>query len=337
MCAELRRDARDASHEQRVSEQIRQYEEKGNMHDELSGIFDFWSQTFIRPRITEVTGHHNHIDIYAHAFIESIKATGNPNIGSIGSGDGGLENTIARHMIHLGFPDFKFVLLELSPIQNARAMETAREAGIADKFVPLEVDLNNWVPDRKFGAMMAHHALHHIVELEKLFETTRNAMEDAASFVTFDVIGRNGHMRWPEAYKIINSIWKFLPPERRTHLQLNFKGEDFLNHDCSGEGFEGIRAQDILPLLVRYFHFDTFIGWGNLAETFVDRGYGHHYNANDPRDAAFITFIEELNEILTDLGYLKPTQIYARLRKQPVENPRFYKGRTPESMIRVPD
>jgi hypothetical protein len=144
------------------------------------------------------------------------------------------------------------------------------------------------------------------------------------------VIGRNGHMRWPEAYRLINLMWQFLPPEKRLHTILKRVDEQFYNHDCSTQGFEGVRAQDIPPLLVKYFHFETFYAFGKLIDVFTSRGYGPNFDPKVKEDAAFIDFVEELNEILLDAGYLKPTRMCAVMTLKPAETPRFYKGQTPE-------
>lgn len=326
----------DKSHQQRIAEQIRQYEAKGNMHSELTSIYTYWQQKYVAPRLRDLTGYNNHLELYARTFIEAIKRTGNNRIVSIGSGDGTLENQIAQTMIQYGHTDFRMILLELSPIQNRRALDQARENGISDKFEAHEVDLNDWKPAEKCGAIMAHHSLHHILELEKLFDAIHEALEDGGRFVTFDMIGRNGHMRWPEVYRIVNGIWKFLPEEKRLHLLLRRIDDEFYNHDCSTEGFEGIRAQDILPLLVERFHFDTFFAWGGLIDPFIDRGYSAHFDPQNPLDAGFIDFLQDINDILTETGYLKPTQLLGVMAKAPIENPKYYRGWLPETMVRVP-
>ena len=47
--------------------------------------------------------------------------------------------------------------------------------------------------------------------------------------------------------------------------------EQYENWDCSEEGFEGIRAQDILKLLNKNFYFKKFLAYGNLIDIFIDR------------------------------------------------------------------
>ena len=66
-------------------------------------------------------------------------------------------------------------------------------------------------------------------------------------------------MRWPEALELIQGIWKFIPDHYKTNHQLKRVEQQYQNWDCSKKGFEGIRAQDILPLLVKKFSFRSFL------------------------------------------------------------------------------
>ena len=135
---------------------------------------------------------------------------------------------------------------------------------------------------------MAHQSLHHVVALETLFEKTRMAIGDKGVFVVSDIIGRNGHMRWPEAMVEIDKIWAAMPDRYKYNHALKRFEATYENWDCSTEGFEGIRAQDILPLLQQYFSFEMFLGFGNLIDIFVDRAFGHNLDINSEEDKAFI-------------------------------------------------
>jgi hypothetical protein len=62
-------------------------------------------------------------------------------------------------------------------------------------------------------------------------------------------------------------------------------------------------------LLVQNFTFRAFLGFGNLPDIFIERGFGHNLNVDDPHDTGFIDFLEQLNTLLIDLDYLKPTML----------------------------
>jgi hypothetical protein len=150
-----------------------------------------------------------------------------------------------------------------------------------------------------------------------------------------DMIGRNGHQRWPEALELVERLWPTLPARYRYHHLLAEHHERFVNWDCSNEGFEGIRAQDILPLLLKNFRFHKFLGFGGLTDVFIDRGYGHNLRPDNPQDTAFIDLVACLEGLLTDLGHIKPTQMAAVMGLHRAE-PRAYRHWTPEFCVRDP-
>lgn len=326
----------EKSHEMRIQEQIQQYAKVESMHAQLADVFSYWQGKYFRPNFQALTGCDNYLHFYADTFARRIALTGNRRVISFGSGDGAVEISIAQQMKSRGCDEFEFHLVELSPLQHDRARANAEAAGLSAHFQMIEADFNTWKAEGAYAAAMAHHALHHVLDLEHLLGEIHKALHEDGAFVTFDVIGRNGHMRWPEAYRLINLIWKFLPEEKRLHRILKRIDSDFYNHDCSDQGFEGIRAQDILPNLVERFHFDLFYPFGNLIDVFTSRGYGANFDMSKPEDMAFIDFIEELNELLLDLRYLTPTRLCAIMVKKPAASPRYFKNRRPEEMIRDP-
>jgi hypothetical protein len=89
-----------------------------------------------------------------------------------------------------------------------------------------------------------------VLGLEHLFDAIQGALEQEGVFLATDIIGRNGHMRWPETLEIIQGIRKLIPDHYKTNHQLKRVEKEYDDWDCYKTSFEGIRAQDILPLLV---------------------------------------------------------------------------------------
>lgn len=116
----------------------------------------------------------------------------------------------------------------------------------------LQADFNNWQSDGFYDLIIALHSLHHVVELEHLFAEIKKSLPAEGYFITSDIIGRNGHKCWPEAVKVLKKIWREMPKRYRYNHQLNMVQKKYINHDCSVDSFEGIRAQDILPLIFSY-------------------------------------------------------------------------------------
>lgn len=304
------------SHQSRTEREIEIFKDQINIH-ELPAIFHYWSNAHLAPFLEQTFGIANCIGIFARSLSDSINLTGNREIASFGAGDGWAEIAIAKQMYADGQRDFVLNCLELSPHLIARGKAAAEEAGLTPCVRFTEADLNTWTPSRQFGAAFAHHSLHHIVNLEHVFGCIQRGLEDDGSFVCYDMIGRNGHMRWPEVLLLIEGIWSRIPTSIKYNHQFQRVIEPFLNWDCSGEGFEGIRAQDILPLLVERFHFERFCAWGGLLDQFIDRGYGHNLNPSDPQHIQFIDDLWAADRALVRLGATTPTQMVAVMKKHP--------------------
>jgi hypothetical protein len=150
------------------------------------------------------------------------------------------------------------------------------------------------------------------------------------------MIGRNGHQRRPEALEHVQRLWKELPDAYRYNRLLKRHESRFINHDCSTEGFEGIRAQDILPLLLARFDFALFLGFANVVSPFIDRCFGHNFDDKSERDRAFIDRAHAIDEEGFANGTLKPTQMLAVLSPVKLDTHVYARGLTPEFSVRRP-
>jgi hypothetical protein len=319
-----------------INRQIEQYKETEVMHD-LPPVFDYISGKYISAEIASVTGATSLPGFYAENFRKSLEATDCPWLISIGSGDCLIEIDVVKTLLATTKKKFHLICFELSPVLIDKARKKIAEERLDGLITVEQTDINVWKPEHPFAGVMANHSLHHFLHLESLFELIKSNLAENGRFVTCDMIGRNGHMRWPESLLLVRKIWEKLPRKYKyDHVRGKYH-DYFENWDCSNEGFEGIRAQDILPLLVKYFHFEVFYGWGSLIDLFTDRGFGPNYNPSDPKDLAFIDYLYALNEKLLTDGILKPTIMSAvMIGKQPAASPTTYKQLDPVSSIRDP-
>ena len=325
----------DAAYDERFRKEIEHFKSVENVHD-LPEIFHFWSNKYVRPKVEAVFSVGLIEEFYAKYILQY--ATDHPGkiveITSIGAGNSDMEIRIAKLLCDRGFNRFRFRCLHINPDMLKRGRELASQEQLADYFDFLPMDIGNWQAERTGAVVMAHHILHHLVKLEEIFVNIKKAIGDESYFLAWDMIGRNGHMRWPEALAIVNDIWRTMPDRYKYNHQLKRFEEVYENWDCSKEGFEGIRSQDILPLLVRNFHFEAFIAFGNLPDVFVDRGFGHNFDVNNPEDIEFVDRIGSLNDRLISDGVIKPTQMVAVLRGRLTGKTRCYEHWTPEFCIR---
>jgi SAM-dependent methyltransferase len=299
----------DPDYASKVAAQIAQFAQTVNMH-ELPNSFHIWAHYYMFPPLAEIFGAKTIDDIYISSFIEAmagVKAGG--RILSIGCGYGDLEIRIAKALVAQGWRDVVIDCADISPVLIERVAADAAKQSVARNINPLVADLNAIDLPHRYDMIMANHSLHHIVGLERLFDFSFDHLADNGLFATVDVIGRNGHMRWPETAAFIKALWGILDEKKKYHVLLSRFSETFLDHDCSTEGFEGIRAQDILPLMLKKFRPYKFYAAGGIADLVFDRGYGHGFDVE--KDKELIHFICQLNELLLDADVIKPTTMMA--------------------------
>jgi SAM-dependent methyltransferase len=326
----------DTSHyDELVARQVEQYRDTEIMHD-MPPIFSYWATKHIAPVSAEIIGYDSTVGFYTGYFSKSLHESDSNFLVSIGAGDCSIEIEIAKALLARGEKDFHFICLEISPLSVEKARKKIDAEKLNNIITVAQTDINKWDPEHSFAGVMAHHSLHHILDLESLFALIKKKLAPKGRFLTGDIIGRNGHMRWPEALLLVRKIWEKLPRKYKFGHQLNRYDEYFENWDCSAEGFEGIRAQDILPLLVKNFSFEVFRCYGNIIDTFVNRNFGPNYDPANPSDAAFIDYLQDLDDTLISAGIIKPTNIIAVMTNENAGHINMYKHWSPAFAVRDP-
>ena len=325
------------SYDDKIQQEIAHYKEVRNVHD-LPEIFHYWSHNYLRPKVESLG--FNTLNEHYIKHIEAI-ATRYPKsncpVLSVGSGNGDTEVALAELLLAKDIHNFRFTCLDVNPHMLERAKQLSSERQVSPYFEFIETDINSWSIEKNYQVIMANQSLHHFKELETLFDKVYESLDNNGFFLTQDIIGRNGHMRWPEALKIVQALWSLLEDRHKWNHQLNRFEALYDNWDCSVEGFEGIRAQDILPLLLRQFKFHCFLGFSNLITPFVDRGFGHNFDVRNPRDCYFIDFVAKLDDYYIEQGEIKPTQMIASMTKGYSGPATVYKHLTPDFCVRMPE
>jgi SAM-dependent methyltransferase len=322
------------SYQQRLAAEDDIYRNCLDVHA-LPEIFHYWSNRYVRPKL-ESFGFTSPNALF-HKFLSEQCSRDRAQMNtfvSVGSGNCDLEVETARLLVQDGFDNFSIECLDLNEAMLKRGGDLARGKGVDRYLTFSQGDFNRWQPGSQYDAVMANQALHHVLKLEDLFAAIQRSLKAGGLFIISDMIGRNGHLRWPEALAIVQEFWKELPETYRYNHQLKRQEEQFKDWDCSVEGFEGIRSQDILPLLVKSFHFQLFIAFGNVIDPFVDRSFGHNFKLAGEWDRAFIDRVHERDEEEMREGRIKPTHMLAVMSKTESGALRFHPPFTPEFCIR---
>jgi SAM-dependent methyltransferase len=329
----LRRNAYDA----RVAVETSTYAACEDVHD-LPPIFHYWSNRYLVPKL-EPFGF-SHPDAFFHQYMEASYQSageGPRRFVSVGAGNCDTEVRLAAALVANGCTDFTIECLELNETMLARGHRHAEAAGVGSHVVPVRGDFNRWRPRGRYNAVLANQSLHHVFELERLFDAIHGALASHSLFVVSDIIGRNGHQRWPEARRIVDEIWEELPSRYRFNHQLQRQEDRFQDWDCSVGGFEGIRAQDVLPQLVERFDFDLFVGFANIVDPFIDRSFGNNFDPNADWDRAFVDRVHARDEAELTSGRIKPTHMFAVMRAGSGAANLHLPGLSPRQSVRWPD
>ena len=325
----------DSDYARKVQQELDTYQDRIDVHD-LPEIFHYWFNRHVRP-LCEEAGILGVDEYFASHLRQSATHTGTarPRFLSLGSGNCDTEVGVAALLERGGCRDFTLECLEINPAMLQRGRQMADERGVAGHMRFTEADFNTWTARTFYDGVMANQSLHHVSELEHLFGQVKWAMHAGARFVISDVIGRNGHQRWPESLEIVQRFWQELPARSRYNRLLQRHEETYDNWDCSAEGFEGIRAQDILPLLLRDFHYEKFVAFGSAIDVFVDRAFGHHFAPSSPADRAFIDRVHQADEDGFANRTLTPTHMFGVFTREAVATPHVARGLTPEASVRA--
>jgi len=322
------------NYSEKIKNEIASYRYVENVAN-LPIIHGYWAHKYVRT-LLEPFGFTNEEEFYLK-YIRKVCTQYNDEkcrIIALGSGNCNLEISLAKQLLEGGTNNFHFECTDLNNFMLDRGKSRVAEENILDMFTFTLADINNWIPTKQYHIFVANHSLHHFVELEKIFDGIFSSLKSGGYFLTHDMIGRNGHMRWPEALMILNAIWNELPEKYKyNHMQKRLEIE-YDNFDCSTDGFEGIRAQDILPLLIKRFNFELFIPFGNIIDIFVDRCFGHNFDASNENDLALIDHIQKLDQEKIEQGEIKPTHMYAAMLKDNPQKQYFYKHLTPKFCVR---
>lgn len=330
----------------RLAKENERFAQDTDVH-QLPEIFHYWSHKYLLPKLQKfsLTDPEQFFFYYARRQCKEFQPKGRFGLGtrplrmvSLGSGNCDTEARLAKRLIDDGVRNFSIDCIDINDEMLKRGRDHAANLGVAEFVTPTKGDFNAWKPQRGYyDIVMANQALHHVVELEHLFAAISEAMHSESLFLTSDMIGRNGHQRWPEAMEALKPFWDELDDSYKQNRLLRRFEKNFMNHDCSMEGFEGIRAQDILPLLNEQFDYELFLPFANIILVFIDRPFGHNFDVDKPEDLDFIDRVHARDEEGILSGELKPTQMLAVLRKKDTWNkpvnlvdPRL----TPEACVR---
>jgi 2-polyprenyl-3-methyl-5-hydroxy-6-metoxy-1,4-benzoquinol methylase len=329
-----RRTTTEGDYAARLIAEQRAYDDCIDVH-ELPSIFHYWSNRYLRPKLESFgfSSPNDFFGAYLQRQCQRDISKSNCFI-SIGAGNCDTEVLLSRSLLDASVTNFTIECIDLNSAMLARGKQLAEQHGVAVHIAFVQSDFNRWRPTKTYDAVIANQSLHHVLEIENLMSHVRQSLKPDGVFLISDMIGRNGHLRWPEALEIVHEFWRQMPSQYRYNHQLKRHEDLYENWDCSAEGFEGIKAQEILPLLVKLFQFELFIAYANVVDVFIERGFGHNFSPDREWDRHFIDQIHARDEYELTQRRIKPTHLLALARVGWSGELKYHHPFTPEFCVR---
>lgn len=245
-------------------------------------------------------------------IVSLVNALPGANILSIGSGPCGLEIDLARNF------RVPFAVTCVDINENALRMGLAKAKAERLDFKIRVQDANFLKLADSYDLVLAHASLHHLVNLESLFEEIHDHLTPRGTFVVFEYVPRNGMLLWPETKELVNRLFTILPERYRRDCRdpaNTVVREAFPEEDTSAEGFECIRSQDIVPLLEKIFHVEAKVAGYAFTRRFVD-AFGGGYELDRREDKLVIDMLLVFDEFIVSRGMLKPETVFMSLKRR---------------------
>lgn len=136
-----------------------------------------------------------------------------------------------------------------------------------------------------FDVAVCVSGLHHLVELEHVLKGLGDALRPGGELWSIgEQVGRNGSRLWPDDHRVADALFRELPQKYRHNRNTGSVDAGLPNADCSAGCFEGIRSEELLGLLDRYFLRDDVYLRNVFLWRFVDLAYVDNFRLDDPED-----------------------------------------------------
>ena len=217
---------------------------------------------------------------------------------SIGSGDG----TFEKNLVSKGFTS-QITVTDISVDAIARAKKVHNDS----RLLFLMFDGNRDEIRERYDFIFCHHSLHHIENLEHLYEQVYRALVPGGIFAFEDYVGPSRYQWTPRQLSIQNMILKSLPHHLRLNaLDPNHGVVDKMHMHTQKEMLridpsEAVRSSDILPILEKWFGDKlpiikkTPMG-GNILHPLLNV-IGFTYNMTNPEHESIINLMCVIDEL----------------------------------------
>ena len=220
------------------------------------------------------------------------------NILSLGSGYCGNEIDLARRLkgkAHIVCTDINEQLF-------SEAKVIAQTEGLNIEFKQEDLNFISIDPQH-YQMIFAHAVLHHVINLEHLFEKIAQGLADDGILHLVEVVGQNRRLIWPENEAFANALLDVIPNPITQGIRLHITADE--------AGMEGIRQEDIIPELLNRFYPIYEYAHGAFMRFICTQGdLAPRFDPDDAEAKRYLDFLIDCDKAAVKYNILKPLEIW---------------------------
>ena len=221
---------------------------------------------------------------------------------SLASGYCGHELDLARKMTR----PYRVTCTELNEAIFKEAKTIAQAESLTMDFREADLNFMKIEPGR-YDLIFAHAAIHHVINLEHLFDQIARGLTPTGVLHMTEVVGKNRKLIWDRNEHYANALLELVPERLTRGIRLAVQE--------NADGMEGIRQEDIIPLLRERFVALFEHRHGAFMRFICTHSeLGPAFDPNDQEARHALEFLIASDDSAVRAGFLAPLEIWGVYR-----------------------
>lgn len=228
----------------------------------------------------------------------------NVTMASVGCGVGHLERNLASWNAFDQCDGF-----DIAPGALDIARKLAAEAGIENLNYAIQ-DMNTYIwPENHYDVVWFSHSLHHIKNLEGLYEQLTRTLKPGGYVFFNEYIGPDRFDFTKRQKEVMSAAFTLIPQRFRRSFNVNYPHAFYQSVSIPDpnevhrlDPSESVRSSEIMPLLHQYFDVVEFNKAGGTLLHFLLSGIAGNFRADDPESMQVLKMLFNIEDTLIGVG-----------------------------------
>jgi SAM-dependent methyltransferase len=197
---------------------------------------------------------------------------------------------------------YRITCTDLNPALFEKARAAAKAENLALEFAEADLNFIDVAPGR-YDLIFAHASLHHVINVERLFEQMTRGLAPRGLLHLVEVVGKNRKLIWDESERYANALLELLPAEVTGGIRLDVKEDE--------SAMEGVRQEAIGTCLRSSFR-PVFEHWHGAFMRFIctHPDLAPRFDPGNPERRRYLDFLIEADDHAVRSGVLRPLEVW---------------------------